>query len=48
MKRRNWITAGIVCVLISGTAGTFALYQDTTAVQNHIRTGDISIGIQEY
>lgn len=48
MKRRKWLVLGIASVLAFGVRGTYALYQSTVSVQNHIQTGDINIGIQEY
>lgn len=48
MKRRKWLVLGIASVLAFGVSGTYALYQSTVSVQNHIQTGDVNIGIQEY
>ena len=48
MKRRKWLVLGIASVLAFGVRGTYALYQSTVSVQNHIQTGDVNIGIQEY
>ena len=48
MKRKRWIAAGIISTCLFGVSGTYAYYQDTVSVRNHISTGDINIGIQEY
>ena len=48
MKRKRWIAAGIISTCLFGASGTYAYYQDTISVRNHISTGDINIGIQEY
>ena len=41
MKRKRWIAAGIISTCLFGVSGTYAYYQDTVSVRNHISTGDI-------
>lgn len=50
MKRRKKLFAagGILLTMAFATSGTWAYYQDSVTVQNHISTGDVNIGIQEY
>lgn len=48
MKKKRMIAAGVLMTACLGISGTYAYYQDSVSVQNHISTGDINIGIQEY
>lgn len=48
MKKKRMITAGVLMTACLGISGTYAYYQDSVSVQNHISTGDVNIGIQEY
>lgn len=48
MKKKRMITAGVLMTACLGISGTYAYYQDSVSVQNHINTGDVNIGIQEY
>ena len=42
------IAAGVLMTACLGISGTYAYYQDSVSVQNHISTGDVNIGIREY
>ena len=48
MKRKIAIAAGILVTAVSTISGSYAYYQDSVTVTNHISTGDVNIGIQEY
>lgn len=48
MKKKRMIIAGMLMTACLGISGTYAYYQDSVSVQNHINTGDVNIGIQEY
>ena len=48
MKRKIAIAAGILVTAVSTIRGSYAYYQDSVTVTNHISTGDVNIGIQEY
>lgn len=48
MRGKKWIAVGSLCMLLFSAQGTYAWYQSSVSVQNHIRTGDVNIGIQEY
>lgn len=50
MKNKVVVTEGVLIALALclGISGSYAYYQDSVSVQNHISTGDINIGIQEY
>lgn len=48
MKRKIAIAAGILVTAVSTISGSYAYYQDSVTVTNHIGTGDVNIGIQEY
>lgn len=50
MKNKFVVTEGVLIALALclGISGSYAYYQDSVSVQNHISTGDINIGIQEY
>lgn len=48
MKRKIAIEAGILVTAVSTISGSYAYYQDSVTVTNHISTGDVNIGIQEY
>lgn len=48
MKRKIAIAAGILVTAVSTISGSYAYYQGSVTVTNHISTGDVNIGIQEY
>ena len=48
MKKKIMAAAGALLTASLGIGGAYAYYQDSVSVQNHISTGDVNIGIQEY
>lgn len=48
MKRKLVLVTGILVTVACTMSGTYAYYQDSVTVSNHISTGDVNIGIQEY
>ena len=48
MKRKLVLATGILVTVACTMSGTYAYYQDSVTVSNHISTGDVNIGIQEY
>ena len=48
MKKRIIVASGALITACLGVGGAYAYYQDSVTVQNHISTGDVNIGIQEY
>lgn len=46
MKRKIAIAAGILVTAVSTISGSYAYYQDSVTVTNHISTGDVNIGIR--
>ena len=47
MKRKLVLVTGILVTVACTMSGTYAYYQDSVTVSNHISTGDVNIGIQE-
>lgn len=43
MKRKIAIAAGILVTAVSTISGSYAYYQDSVTVTNHISTGDVNI-----
>lgn len=48
MKSRSYPVVCMAAAFLFGVTAVSAAHQDRVAVQNHIRTGDVNIGIEEY
>ena len=46
MKRKLVLATGILVTVACTMSGTYAYYQDSVTVSNHISTGDVNIGIK--